>query len=240
VYQTASGLLLKLDATALAAIAADRSMTAAAGSGEPVTVAASSRAVVHTLTAAGHTREAISTAVAAAERLDRDVTADSVDGLSVRGALLLRAALAAAGREDRATALGLLDEATDTARRLGADGNAATTAFGPTNVVLHRVAAAVSLGDAGTAVTLAATVDLANVQLPERKAALYLDVAQAYNQWDKHDRAFDAIRTAEHIAPEEVRYRPAVHRILHDLLRRSPPHLQPRVRRYADAVGALT
>ncbi len=32
-----------------------------------------------------------------------------------------------------------LDEADDAARRLGADGNARWTAFGPTNARLHRV-----------------------------------------------------------------------------------------------------
>jgi hypothetical protein len=239
IYQTASGVLLKFDAPALAAIAADRSMAAATACGAPAVMAASSRAMVHSLTANGHPEQAVSTAITAVERLDRDGERDHPDGLSVRGALLLRAALAAAQREDRSTAIALLDEANVTANRLGRDANVASTAFGPTNVVLHRVSAAVHLGDAGTAVHLAAAIDLGRLPVAERKAMFYIDVATAFTQWGRHERAFNAVRAAEQVAPEEVRARAAVHRMLRDLLLGSPPHLQPRVRRFAEAVGAL-
>jgi len=237
VYQVASGLLLKLDDIALAAVAADRSMTSARTSGDPLTIASSTRCLVHTLMAGGHLVEATSLAISAAEQFDRDDPSASVDHLSIYGALLLRASLAAARREDADTARALLDEAANTARRVGDQTNAAWTAFSPTNVVLHRVAVAVALGDAGTAVRLAATVNLDQLPIPERKAMLLLDTAKALTQWGKYEKALNAIRTAEQFAPEEVRSRTSVHHLLADLERRCPPPVQCQVRQYADGIG---
>ena len=90
------------------------------------------------------------TASSFAQRLDRDTPAHNRESLSVRGSLLLRGAIAAAQRSDRATAHELLAEAEETGHRLGADANLRWTAFGPTNVTLHHVHIAVTLGDAGT------------------------------------------------------------------------------------------
>jgi hypothetical protein len=93
------------------------------------------------------------------------------------------------------------------------------------------------LGDAGTAVHLASTVDIRKVPLPERKASLMLDMARALTQWGKYDRALDAIRSAERYAPEEVRSRTSVHRMIHDLARRAPGPVQRQVHRYAETIG---
>jgi hypothetical protein len=59
-----------------------------------------------------------------------------------------------------------------TIQRLGTDGNLYWTAFGPTNAKLHRVNIAVTLGDAGTAVAVARTIDLNAIDLTERRAVL--------------------------------------------------------------------
>ena len=62
--------------------------------------------------------------------------------------------------------------------------------------------------------------------------------ARALTQWDKHERALDAIRRAESYAPEEVRARRSVHQLINELGRRCPEHLQRQVHEYARAVGA--
>ncbi|GAA1575568.1 hypothetical protein GCM10009827_116760 [Dactylosporangium maewongense] len=159
-------------------------------------VASSMRAVVHGLLAGGHPQRAAEVAATAAERLAVDVGLSSRQVLSVYGALLLRGAVAAARAENRTQAGTLLDEAVAAATRIGRDGNACWTAFGPTNVVVHRVSVAVELGDAGTAVNLAETVDLSTIAVPERRAMLMLDTARGLTQWGKHERALDAIRRA--------------------------------------------
>jgi hypothetical protein len=86
-YQVASALLLKADEPALAALAADRSATSAARSGNPLAIASSMRAVVHSLLSGGQPERARLVSVEAAERLSRDTTARSTDILSVYGAL---------------------------------------------------------------------------------------------------------------------------------------------------------
>jgi hypothetical protein len=78
------------------------------------------------------------------------VSAHDPESLSVYGSLLL----------PRRGADELLTEAEDAAARLGDDRNLRWTAFGPTNASLHRVNIAVTLGDAGTAIDVARTVDL--------------------------------------------------------------------------------
>ena len=160
VHHVAAGLLLKLGDEGLAYLAADRSMRAAQASGDPVTVGASARIITHALMNGGHLQAAVSTASAYAARLDHEIAAHTAASLSVYGSLLLRGAVAAAQDNNRATAHDLLSEADDAGKRLGTDGNLRWTAFGPTNVALHRVNIALTLGDAGIAVDVARTVDL--------------------------------------------------------------------------------
>jgi hypothetical protein len=131
----------------------------------------------------------------------------------------------------------LLDEASEAARRLGRDDNAQWTAFGPTNVAQHRVHVAMLLGDAGTAIDLAGRVDLGKIAIAERKASLFIDAAEAFAQWGKHERAYHALRAADEIAPEEVRARQTVRRLVADLVYRSPRTVKAQVREFAEQIG---
>jgi hypothetical protein len=237
-HQVASGLLLKSEQPVLAAIAAERSMQAARDADDALTTASSARAIVHCFTVSGHSEHAAGLAASAADQLAQSANLDEAATLSVYGALLLRGAIAAARSEDHDHAEVLLDEAHRAAQHLGGDHNLHWTAFGPTNVLAHRVAVAVDLGDAGSAVRLARTVDISQLAVPERKAMLLLDTARALSQWGKCDRAFEAIRQAERHAPEEVRRRPAVHSLIHELERRTTGPLRKQLHDYALAVGA--
>lgn len=239
VYQVASGVLLKLDASAMAAVAAERSAQAATACGSPLVIASSARAQVHTLLASRHGDAAVNLALASAERLDRDLNPTDAT-LSIRGALILRAAAAAARHEDRRMCHSLLEEATEIGVQLGRDGNVGWTAFGPTNVQLHKVATAIDLGDAGTALDVASGIDISTIPLPERRAMLYIDSARAFLLWGKLDRAFNAIRAAEEHAPEEVRQRVVVHDLIEQLTRRSPTALRHTVRSYCLSIGIDT
>jgi transcriptional regulator with XRE-family HTH domain len=240
VYHVAAGLLLKLDDQGLAYLAADRSMQAAQASEEPVTVGASARIMTHALMNGGHFTAAVAAARSHAECLERDVPSHTPESLSVYGSLLLRGAIAAARNDQRSAAHELLDEADETARRLGTDANLRWTAFGPINARLHRVNIAVTLGDAGTAVDVARGTDLSGITVAERKATLLIDTARAYLQWGRHEKAYIALRTAEQVAPEEVAGRPSVHRLVRELAATAPPALRRDAASFAAGIGAAS
>jgi transcriptional regulator with XRE-family HTH domain len=236
-YHVAAGVLLKLDDHGLAWLAADRSMRAAAHSQDPLAVGTSARIITHALMADGHFGTATTVASTHAQRLAADTRKPSVESLSVYGSLLLRGALAAAHGEDRDGSVTLLDEAGQAGSWLGSDYNHRWTAFGPANVLLHRVNAAVRLGDAGSAVSYARQVDLDQLTVTERKASFFVDTAQAFSQWGKHEKAFTALCAAEELAPQEVRTRPAVRRLASDLLATAPPTIRPHLSQLAARVG---
>src|SRR6185312_6259515 len=146
--------------------------------------------------------------------------------LSVYGSLLLRGAIAAAHAEDRGASMALLEEAAQAGSRLGSDYNHRWTAFGPVNVLLHRVNVAVRLGDAGAAIDYARKVDLSKLPITERKAALFVDTAQAFTQCGKQEKAYQALRAADQLARQEIRSRPAVRHMVSDLLATAPPTLR--------------
>jgi hypothetical protein len=236
-YQVAGSIMLKLGDQGLAAFAAQRSMDTALSSQDPVAVAVSARTVTHTLMSAGHPERAREVAELGAKRLAGNRLRSDKETLSVYGALILRGAVAAALCGNRAGALQMMDEAVGTAGRIGRDDNAHWTAFGPTNVLLHRVHVARVLGDAGTAIDHARSVDLSKVTLAERKATLFLDTAQAFAQWGKHEKAYEALRMADQVAPEEVRGRRAVHHVIADLAVRAPGRIRAKVRDFANEIG---
>ena len=69
-------------------------------------------------------------------------------------------------------------------------------ADGPTNITLHRINIAVTLGDAGAAIDTARTVNFDQVTVTERKASLLIDTARAFLQYSKHENACLALRAA--------------------------------------------
>lgn len=185
----------------------------------------------------GHLAAAASTASNYAAQLDRSIPEHTPESLSVYGSLLLRGAIAAAEKDDRATADELLAEADNAGQRLGADGNLRGTGFGPTNAKQHRVNIAVALGDAGTAVHIARGIDLDAIELTERKASLLIDTARAFLQWGKHEQAYIALRAAEDTAHEEVAGRPASRRLVRELVTTSPPTVRREAEQFAIQVG---
>ncbi|WP_155127507.1 hypothetical protein [[Actinomadura] parvosata] len=160
---------LKQEENGLAWFAADGSAQAAQASQRPLMIASSARIVTHALMIGGHHRTATDTARAAALRLNAAFANPSPDELSIYGALLLRGAIAASQGGVRHNAAELLDEAAEASTRLGHDGNHMWTAFGPNNVLCHRVHIALRLGDAGTAIDYARQVDLDLLPINERK-----------------------------------------------------------------------
>jgi hypothetical protein len=212
-YHVATSLLLKTGEHDLAWVMADRSGLAAQASGDPLALGSSARILTHVLLRTGHGGQASRLATQTATQIQAAGIAGP-EFLSVYGSLLLRGAIAAASADNRATALELLKEAGDAARRLGADGNFYWTAFGPINVLVHRVHVAVRLGDAGAALDYAAKISPARITVPERRSSFWIDVASACAQRRWHDKALAALIAAEESAPEEARARPVVRALI--------------------------
>lgn len=238
VHHVAAGLMLKRGDLGLVALAADRSTRAALASGDPVAIAASARIITHALMSGGHLSAAVETATGYATRLDHDLTGKTPHSLSVYGALLLRGAIAAAQADDRRTATELLGEAGEAALRLGRDGNYCCTAFGPLNTDVHRVSIAVTLGDAGTAIDVARSINIAAITVTERKATLLIDTARALLQRGRHENAYLALRAAHQAAPEKVTGRDAVRALVRDLAATAPVSVRRDAAGFAASIGA--
>ncbi|MGW2190463.1 helix-turn-helix domain-containing protein [Streptomyces sp. NPDC001719] len=222
------GLAVKHGAVDLALTAAHRAVTAAQAAEDPVMVASAARHLADAMTHHGQAAAGGRLAVQAAARLEGELRAGGADGVSVLGMLYLRAAMASAtvGRgdgQDAASAAAavpdLLDAAAGCAAVLGRDDNRMWTAFGPTNVQLHEVAAHVALGEGAAAVAAAEDIRRdALAGLPrERRAHLYTDLAAGRTQAGRRAAAVDALLAAENEAPEEVRCRPRTRQLVEDL-----------------------
>ncbi|HEX8628377.1 MAG TPA: helix-turn-helix domain-containing protein [Catenuloplanes sp.] len=226
VYQIASSALRKLGEHELAWLAADRSIAVSQRAGDHLLAGIASYRVGSSLLALGRARPALEVNVNIANRLaggapgEKSTTAER---LSVYGMLLLNGAMAAARIGDSATVRDLVNGAEEAANALGGDYNHYWTCFGPTNVQLHRAAAAVELGDGRTAVETHQRINLEGFAalLPERRAHHFLDIARGYTQIGDIDKASEMLLEGDRLAPSEIRCRPLAHEVLSDVLRRT-------------------
>lgn len=204
-YQGAAMVLTKIGEADLAWIAADRGLSAAHASGNPVIIGSLFRSVAHCLLANGRFDAAKQLTIDAGSYLHQHVTEPSPELLSVYGTLYLAGSMAAARSDDRPTTQSFLKEADESARRLGQDANHMWTAFGPTNVAIHRVSAAMELGDVQVAIDQGPRIDASALPI-ERRVRHTLEVARAYAAHNKTDDALSLVLDAEELAPEQVRY----------------------------------
>jgi transcriptional regulator with XRE-family HTH domain len=204
-HQAAAMILTKLGETDLAWIASDRGLVAAQDSGDPVVVGSLFRSVTHSLLSNSRYAEAVQLTKAAAAYLEPGLANASPRYLSVYGTLFLAGSMAAARNDDRATTREFLAEADRVAQRLGRDANYMWTAFGPTNVAIHRVSTAVELGDLQVAVDLGPRVDASALPV-ERRIRHRIEIARAYSAWNRRDEALAILLDAEQEAPEQIRH----------------------------------
>ncbi|ONI87999.1 hypothetical protein ALI22I_19835 [Saccharothrix sp. ALI-22-I] len=238
-YTLASELMVKLGNDQLAWTTADRAVQTSHGTDDVLTQAAARRAWAIALRRAGRTEIAQRTVVDTAAAL-QPALRRGPEYLSVYGSLLSTAAYTAAVDGDRDTARTLIDEAVDTATRLGVDANHRSTAFGPTGVGLYRISIARVLGDYGTAIEASQRINPAAIPLVERRARYWTDTALSFHEWNKPEQCYRALLAAEHASPDEVRYRKPIQQITTSLLRHPTAHTMPGLRAFATRTGALT
>jgi tetratricopeptide (TPR) repeat protein len=156
--------------------------------------------------------------------------------LSLCGAFHLVLAMAAARENDRQQAYKHLDQAREIAARIGEDRNDYGTEFGPANVALHAVSAAVELGDAGHALDLARDIEPEGLSA-ERQARYSIDLAQAYAMRRQTGEALRCLEKAERLTPEQTRTHRVARAVARDLIQLSGSRPRPELRELAERFG---
>lgn len=180
------------------------------------------------LASQGQSAAAVGFAVAAARRLQDDLSTAGPLGLSTLGMLYLSAAVSASAQERTASrvraAIEHVDQAGEVADQQGADLNMDWTNFGPTNVALHRVDVLARFEDGWSALDAAEAVTDADVRKlrNERRAGHLVTLARAQLLARKREAAAASLVQAARLAPEEFRGRPGTMALVKDVLAATP------------------
>jgi transcriptional regulator with XRE-family HTH domain len=212
-YHVAASVLVKLGNLDLARVCADRGDIAAQATEDPITVTALQRCIAHTLLSNGQYADAAAVVREGVLGATKLIDGPDPSGLSVTGTLMLVGAIASARADERAEAAAFLRHAERLADRIGRDRNDVWTAFGPTNVAIHRVTVAADLGYVQQAIELGSALDVSTVPR-ERQARHQLEVARALSRVARRDEALHIVLSAERSAPDQVRR----HFLTHELV----------------------
>ncbi|QDY77674.1 helix-turn-helix domain-containing protein [Streptomyces qinzhouensis] len=235
-YQTSAGLLLKQSDLGNAWLAVGRAMAEAERSSDPVVLASSVRVHAHVLARDGHSAQAITLVRHTADQLTGSYDRRSPEYLAALGLLLLRGVTAASTGGDRSATEDFLAEARDVAHYVSLDRPDAWANFSPTNVTLHSISAMVVFGDAGIALDAARPLMRRHIPVPERRAALWVETARAYNQQGRLADGYQALRIAESCAAQDIR-RPAVRELVADMAARDRRRTLPELHHFSRRLG---
>jgi transcriptional regulator with XRE-family HTH domain len=203
-YHAAAAVLTKLGEVQLAWISAERGLVLAQDADDTAVSGSLVRSVAHAMLSNGRYEEAVGLVEDVAPDLaSRSAKLGEVSA-SIYGTLMLTGSIAAARCHDRKTASTFLSEAARAADRLGRDANHMWTAFGPTNVAVHRVATSMEFGDVETALQIGPQIDTAGLPI-ERRVRHSLEIARALTSRRRFDEALSRVLDAELLAPEHVR-----------------------------------
>jgi hypothetical protein len=234
-HQLAASLLSKAGHPDTSWVAAERGLAAADSTGIPDVRCSLIRSVAFALLSAGHFEPAMRLVESGADSLRREVTGDA-PGLSVYGTLFLAGSMAAARYGDGPKTADYLREADDAATRLGRDANYHWTAFGPTNVAIHRVNTAVELGDIQTVLDHGMSLNTRAVPV-ERRVRYLLDVARTHSLTGNQEDALDALLAAERLAPEQARQHYLARKVIKTLMTSTKGRPPVQLRKLAARAG---
>lgn len=144
----------------------------------------------------------------------------SVTRLALYGALQMRAAVLASRAGLRDEAAQRMTEATAAASHVP-DGIYYGTAFGPSSVRIHQLAAAVEGHRVGNAVQLATRWEPPRSLPAERSSHFHIEAARAYHLAGQPERATTALMSARNIAAQHTSSNPAVAQTVNAMIRTS-------------------
>lgn len=245
-YIAAAKLATKQADAALAWVTADRALRLATDSAHAPLTGAARYQVACALLRAGHEHDAEQVAVDAADDMagamaGRSRPQQAAELLSVRGALLLLAAILAGRRGDSPDALRYVRQAREIAEQLARDGNWLWTAFGPTNVVIHEVAVHIDLGDTKRAMRMGASIDTNRLPkvLNGRRSQVHLDLARAAARQGDDRLAVLHLLEGERVAAQAISRNASARSLVGDLLAREHRGATPGLRALAARADVL-
>lgn len=225
-YRTAHDISVKLGYYDLAAVSLDRMDWAAQRASDPCLAAVRQymRALVYfregeyrigqRLVASGHTM------VGQAD--------ETREALAVTGQLHLGASVICARAEDKTAVDRHISEARKIAKRIGDASDVHHLSFGPTNVALHKMSAAVEMRQFDDALTQARKMKLPASLATSRRAHFLIDQARTEMETGHSEFALDHLVEARRVAPEQTRYHPGARETITSLVhlaRRTPDTL---------------
>ncbi|WP_327592425.1 helix-turn-helix domain-containing protein [Streptomyces chartreusis] len=225
-YRTAHDITVKLGYYDLSAVALDRMAWAAERASDPCLGAVRQymRALVYfregeytigqRLITSGHG------IVTAAE--------PSREALAVTGQLHLGASVIAARARQTSTVIGHITEARQIAKRIGDASDVHWLSFGPANVALHRMSAAVEMRHYDAALKQSRRIMLPPSLATSRRAHFFIDRARTEMETGHTEAALRSLVDARHAAPEQTRYHPGARETISGLVhlsRRTPDTL---------------
>ncbi len=219
VYAAAEQLAYKLGYIDLTSLTKERYEWAAAQSGDELAVLVGDYFRAGELIIAADWKSALHFLDKSRNRLEPEVGKNNPVVLSVWGNLHLKSGLAAARAGNRDLADAHLEEARETAERIGVDRDDYRLCFGPTNVNIWSVGLAVELLDGTEAVKRSEKFTIPATTQRERIGHHWIDLSRAYLIHGDKKKAFAALHEARTVTPTQTRYHPMVHETIRVLAR---------------------
>ncbi|MFC9759229.1 helix-turn-helix domain-containing protein [Streptomyces sp. NPDC056921] len=150
------------------------------------------------------------------------------EAVAVTGQLHLGASVIAARADQQGAVDTHIAEAGRCAERTGDASEVHWLSFGPTNVALHRMSAAVEMRQYDEALKQARTINLPTALATSRRAHFLIDRARSEMETGRTEAALSSIVDARRAAPEQTRYHPGARETIKGLVhisRRTPDTL---------------
>ncbi|WP_181793253.1 helix-turn-helix domain-containing protein [Streptomyces sp. WELS2] len=225
-YRTAHDISVKLGYYDLSTVALDRMDWAAQRASDPCLAAVRQymRALVYFREGEYRIGQRLITA-------GHDVIAQndpSREALAVTGQLHLGGAVIAARAEQQSSVARHIGEAHRIAQRVGDVSEVHWLSFGPANVALHKMSAAVEMCQYDDALKQARTIKLPSGLPASRRAHFLIERARAEMETGHTESSLKSLVEARRLAPEQTRYHPAARETITGLVhhsRRTPETL---------------
>ena len=233
VYRAADSVAYDLGYADLSLIAIDRIRWAAEKSGDPYHVEVATWLRARNLWADSSRNDALAVIDSACTRIEDEYTAGRPEALALWGGLQLRAAMAAASKNDTDEAWSRHRLAAEAVTRLGARQRTDyyELCTNQTNVDIYGVAVAVELGDGPQAANRGQSIRLPKDLQANRAGYHHLDYARGLLWCGKRDDALAELEHAEKAAPLLIRNHPMARQAVRTLLDLERYGYRERIRR---------